>query len=85
MINDLVYEEHNYEEEDYMQNLSDQDSWKDNEVVELMKGIEKGIFSLLSNLGFIPKGGPMMPPMGMGGPGGMGGGGGMGFPPNMFY
>lgn len=36
MINDLVYDEFNFEEEDYMQNLTDQSVFKDNEVIELL-------------------------------------------------
>jgi hypothetical protein len=45
--------------------------------MELLKGIEQGIYGLLTNCGFIPKGGPQMPPGSF--PGGMGGG----MPPQM--
>ncbi|KAL4432703.1 hypothetical protein ABPG74_011524 [Tetrahymena malaccensis] len=71
MINDLVFEEYSLEDEDYMQNLNDQSAFNDREIMELLNGIEKGIYNLFAESDFIPKGMPMgmppggMPPMGM--------------------
>ncbi|KRX04738.1 hypothetical protein PPERSA_11794 [Pseudocohnilembus persalinus] len=81
MISDLVYEEYSLEEEDYMHNLTDQKQFKEQQVLELLQGIEQGIINLLQNSGLIPKGGMGMPggmpPGGMPPMGGMGGMGGM--------
>ncbi|EGR27089.1 hypothetical protein IMG5_202060 [Ichthyophthirius multifiliis] len=71
MINDLVFEQYSLEDEDYMQNLNDQNAFNDKEIMDLLTGIEKGIYNLLTTSEFIPKGygqpnGQMMmpPPMG---------------------
>jgi len=65
MINDLVFEEYSLEDEDYMQNLNDQSAFNDKEIIDLLNGIEKGIYNLFTESEFIPKGMPMgMPPMG---------------------
>lgn len=70
VINDLVFEEFNCEEEDYMQNLMDQSIYEDKEVLEALKGIEEGIMSLLQALNLMPQqpgmgGMPQMPMPGM--------------------
>lgn len=83
MINDLVFEEYSLEDEDYMQNLNNPSAFNDKDILELLNGIEKGIFNLFSESGFIPKGMPMGELPSMGGMPPMGGMGGM--PPMGFY
>lgn len=63
IISDMIYNEYNIEEEDYMPNIADSKQFKESEVQELMKGIEQGVYTILNQNGLLPK---QLPGMGMG-------------------
>lgn len=54
MLNDLVYQKYQYEEEDFMPKISEEDAKNNPELVELFKNMEVSILEILQQLDMIP-------------------------------
>ncbi|CAD8059657.1 unnamed protein product [Paramecium sonneborni] len=59
VMGDMIFEEHSYEEEDYISNLENPQLFQDPDMMELLKSIETGVVNLLGKTAFA------QPPQGM--------------------
>ncbi|CAD8043222.1 unnamed protein product [Paramecium primaurelia] len=60
VMGDMIFEEHSYEEEDYISNLENPQLFQDPDMMELLKSIETGVVQLLGKTAFAqPQGGMM--------------------------